>query len=83
MSAPEQMPSSAALAYLDPEIRKIFARPTTDIVSAGKVLGRGRNTAYRMAKDGVIPVIPGTGQVSTAVLARMVGLLPINEQIAA
>lgn len=83
MPAAEQTPSGAALAHLTPEIREIFARPTTDIVSAGMVLGRGRNTAYRLAKEGVIPVIPGTGQVSTAALARMVGLLPGNDPIAA
>lgn len=83
MPAAEPMLSSAALAHLTPEIREIFARPTTDIVSAGMVLGRGRNTAYRLAKEGMIPVIPETGQVSTAWLARKVGLIPASEPIAA
>lgn len=73
---------SAALAYLKPEFREIFSEPTTSIVNAGRVLGRGRSTSYKMVRDGLMPTTL-SGEVSTAWLAREVGLLPSGEPIAA
>lgn len=76
MSATEQAIPSTALAYLNPEFREIFAKPTATITQAGRVLGRGRNTAYKLARSGAIETIPETDQVSTVWLARKIGLLP-------
>jgi len=82
MAAGEQVPSSSPLAHLHPEFREIFSRPTASIVEAGRVLGYGRNTSYKMVKKGQMPTTP-TGRVPTAWLLSEVGLQPRRDAIAA
>lgn len=82
MSAVQQGEPSIPLGHLHPEFREIFSRPTASIVEAGRVLGYGRNTSYKMAKKGQIPTTP-TGRVPTAWLLSEVGLQPRHDAIAA
>jgi excisionase family DNA binding protein len=54
-------------------------QPTVTIAQAAKILGMSRATAYRAAKDGVLPAVKVSRRryvVSTSVLAR---LLHLNE----
>ncbi|WP_419828347.1 hypothetical protein [Methylobacterium sp.] len=82
MSAVQQSEPRIPLSHLHSDFREIFSRPTASIVEAGRVLGYGRNTSYKMAKKGLMPTTP-TGRVSTTWLAREVGLLPQASAIAA
>ncbi|MCJ2067358.1 helix-turn-helix domain-containing protein [Methylobacterium sp. J-030] len=56
------------LAMLSEADRKIFQQPTTDLVTAGRLLGVGKNTSYKARRSGDIPTISVCGQhrVSTA-----------------
>lgn len=60
------------LAMLSEADREIFQQPTTDLVTAGRMLGVGRNTSYKAGRSGDIPTISVCGQrrVSTAWLRQ-------------
>ena len=60
------------------DINKVLTRPTVDVVLAGRVLGIGKNAAYRAREAGDIPSIKVGGQyrVPTAKLREMLGLPP-------
>lgn len=51
---------------------------TTDVVTAGSVLGFGRTTAYRLAREGLFPVpvrkVGGRYLVAVAHLLQVVGI---------
>jgi hypothetical protein len=56
------------LDFLNERDRAVFRHPTTDLVTAGRILGVGRNTSYKAGRSGDIPTISVCGQrrVSTA-----------------
>ena len=58
------------------DIMQVLTRPTVDVVLAGRVLGIGKNAAYKAREGGDIPSIKVGGQwrVPTAPLKRMLGL---------
>lgn len=58
------------------DIIKVLTEPTVDVVLAGRVLGIGRNAAYKAAKDGTLPSfrIGSQYRVPTARLREMLGL---------
>lgn len=58
------------------EIAAVLARPTTDVVTAGKVLGLGYVSSYRLAKTGEIPAIRMGRKwvVPTAKLRELLGM---------
>ena len=58
------------------DIMEVLTQPTVDVVLAGRVLGIGRNTAYKAVRDGSLPAIKIAGQfrVPTAKLRTMLGL---------
>lgn len=58
------------------DIMQVLTQPTVDVVLAGRVLGIGKDAAYRARKAGDIPAIKvgGTYRVPTAKLREMLGL---------
>ncbi|MGU3537742.1 helix-turn-helix domain-containing protein [Methylobacterium sp. A54F] len=62
------------------DIMKVLTQPTVDVVLAGRVLGVGRNTAYKAIRDGSIPAVKVAGQyrVPTARLRQILGLAEPN-----
>lgn len=58
------------------DIMQVLTRPTVDVALAGRVLGVGRNTAYKAVRDGSLPAVKIAGQfrVPTAKLRAMLGL---------
>lgn len=58
------------------DIMQVLTRPTVDVALAGRVLGVGRNTAYKAVRDGSLPTVKVAGQfrVPTAKLRLMLGL---------
>lgn len=58
------------------DIMRLLDEPTIDVALAGKVLGIGKNAAYRAREAGDIPSIKVGGQyrVPTAKLREMLGL---------
>ncbi|TXN71469.1 helix-turn-helix domain-containing protein [Methylobacterium sp. WL6] len=58
------------------DIMQVLTEPTVDVVLAGRVLGVGRNTAYKAVRDGSLPALKVAGQfrVPTAKLREMLGL---------
>jgi excisionase family DNA binding protein len=65
------------------DITAVMTQPTVDVVLAGRVLGIGKNTAYKAARDGTIPSFKVGAQwrVPTAKLREML-CLPVKEQAA-
>lgn len=63
---------------LSPEIRSALLAPTVDVVTAGKLLGIGRDAAFRAAESGEIPTIKlnSRRRVPTAKLREMLGITP-------
>jgi hypothetical protein len=60
------------------DIIAVLTNPTVDVRLAGRVLGVGKNAAYKAAGDGTIPTITVAGRkrVPTAKLREMLGLPP-------
>ena len=58
------------------DIMKVLTEPTVDVVLAGRVLGVGRNSAYKALRAGEIPGFKVGGQyrVPTSKLREMLGL---------
>lgn len=58
------------------DIMQVLTKPTVDVVLAGRVLGIGKNAAYKAREAGDIPSIKIGGQyrVPTAKLREMLGL---------
>lgn len=58
------------------DILKVLTEPTVDVAVAARVLGIGKNAAYRAREAGDIPSIKVGGQyrVPTAKLREMLGL---------
>ncbi|CAO4195753.1 helix-turn-helix domain-containing protein [Methylorubrum extorquens] len=58
------------------DIMAVLTNPTVDVVLAGRVLGIGKNAAYKAREAGEIPSIKVGGQyrVPTAKLREMLGL---------
>ena len=58
------------------DILKVLCNPTVDVVTAGRVLGIGRDAARKAAKAGEIPTIrlADRDRVPTAKLREMLGL---------
>lgn len=58
------------------DIMRMLSAPTIDVVMAGRLMGVSRNSAYKAARDGSLPVIKIAGQyrVPTARLREMLGL---------
>jgi excisionase family DNA binding protein len=56
--------------------------PTVDVLTAARVLGMGRTTAYTLVRSGRFPCrvirVGSTYRVPTAELHRLVGLTPID-----
>ena len=52
------------------------AQPTVDVIVAGRIVGIGKNAAYKAAKDGSLPSFRVAGQirVPTAKLGAMLGM---------
>ncbi|WP_246101901.1 helix-turn-helix domain-containing protein [Methylobacterium terricola] len=65
------------------DILKVLTEPTVDVALAARVLGIGKNAAYRAREAGDIPSIKVGGQyrVPSAKLREMLGIKP--EPIAA
>lgn len=63
---------------MDDDIMAVLTNPTVDVVLAGRVLGIGKNAAYKAREAGEIPSIKVGGQyrVPTAKLREMLGLPP-------
>lgn len=55
---------------------------TTDVVTAGKAFGIGRNRAYELAKDGNFPVrvIP-VGRNYRVVVAEILAILDVSSDV--
>jgi hypothetical protein len=49
-----QTPATPQLAWTAEQVRQLGT--TTDVVTAGQILGLSRNTAYRLARLGQFPV---------------------------
>lgn len=66
------------------DVMQVLTKPTVDVVLAGRVLGIGKNAAYKAREVGDIPSIKVGGQwrVPTAKLREMLGL-PVAGNIAA
>lgn len=66
------------------DIMQVLTRPTVDVALAGRVLGVGRNTAYKAVRDGSLPAVKIAGQfrVPTAKLRVMLGL-PMQDPVPA
>ncbi|MGU3541036.1 helix-turn-helix domain-containing protein [Methylobacterium sp. A54F] len=64
------------------DIMEVLTKPTVDVALAGRVLGIGKNAAYRAREAGDIPSIKIGGQyrVPTAKLREMLGLPPSPPQ---
>jgi hypothetical protein len=66
----------AARAWSAEQVRALGV--TTDVVTAGSVLGFGRTTAYRLAREGQFPVpvskVGGRYLVAVAHLLQAVGI---------
>ena len=62
------------------DIMEVLSKPTVDVVLAGRVLGIGRNAAYKARETGDIPSIKVGGQwrVPTAPLKQMLGLAAVR-----
>ena len=60
------------------DIIAVLTNPTVDVQLAGRVLGVGKNAAYRAVSNGTIPTITVAGRkrVPTAKLREMLGLPP-------
>ena len=60
------------------DIMQVLTSPTVDVALAGRVLGVGRNTAYKAVRDGSLPAVRVGAQyrVPTAKLREMLGLPP-------
>ena len=60
------------------DIIAVLTNPTVDVLLAGRVLGIGKNTAYRAVSNGTLPTITvgGRKRVPTAKLREMLGLPP-------
>ncbi len=73
---PHRPPSIEARRWTLPEITALGA--TTDVVTAGQVLGMSRNTAYAHARRGTfpVPVIRAGRQYRVAVAALLAVLQP-------
>lgn len=58
------------------DIIAVLTNPTVDVQLAGRVLGVGKNAAYRAVSNGTIPTITVAGRkrVPTAKLREMLGL---------
>lgn len=67
------------------DIMQVLTSATVDVVLAGRVLGIGKNAAYRAREAGDIPSIKVGGQyrVPTAKLREMLGLPQQPSPIAA
>ena len=67
---------AAARAWSVEQVRALGV--TTDVVTAGSVLGFGRTTAYRLAREGQFPVpvrkVGGRYLVAVAHLLQAVGI---------
>ncbi|MGT2482374.1 hypothetical protein ACU4GR_33885 (plasmid) [Methylobacterium oryzae CBMB20] len=50
------------MGNLSPDDLEVFRRPTTDLVTAGRLLGVGRATADKAARLGHIPTIRIAGR---------------------
>ncbi|GEP06773.1 helix-turn-helix domain-containing protein [Methylobacterium oxalidis] len=64
------------------DIIQVLTQPTVDVVLAGRVLGIGKNAAYKAREAGEIPSIKVGGQyrVPTAKLREMLGL-PLRPEV--
>lgn len=60
------------------DMEALLKEPTIDVVLAGRVLGIGRSSAYKAARDGTIPTLKVGAQyrVPTAKLREMLGISP-------
>ena len=60
------------------DIMQVLTQPTVDVALAGRVLGVGKNAAYKAREAGDIPSIKvgGVYRVPTAKLREMLGLPP-------
>jgi excisionase family DNA binding protein len=58
------------------DLLRVLAEPTVDVIAAGRILGIGRNAAYKARESGEIPSIKvgGKYRVPTAKLREMLGL---------
>ncbi|KQO49973.1 helix-turn-helix domain-containing protein [Methylobacterium sp. Leaf85] len=67
------------------DLKMVLTQPTVDVVLAGRVLGIGKNAAYRAAKDGTLPAfkVGGGYRVPTSKLREMLGLEPAQPPVAA
>lgn len=65
---------------MNDDILQVLTQPTVDVMLAGRVLGVGKNAAYKAAKDGSLPTFKVAGQrrVPTAKLREMLGLPPMG-----
>lgn len=61
---------------MDNDIMRVLTEPTVDVPLAGRVLGVGKNAAYKAARDGSLPAFKVGSQyrVPTARLREMLGL---------
>ncbi|MFE5566614.1 helix-turn-helix transcriptional regulator [Amycolatopsis japonica] len=54
---------------------------TTDLMTAARVLGIGRTTAYRLAREGTFPVpVKRVGRNYRVVVARLEEFLELDEE---
>lgn len=67
------------------DILEVLSNPTVDVALAGRVLGIGKNAAYKAREAGDIPSIKVGGQyrVPTAKLREMLGIIPPEKSLAA
>ncbi|KAB1072176.1 helix-turn-helix domain-containing protein [Methylobacterium planeticum] len=58
------------------DVMQVLTQPTVDVVLAGRILGIGKNAAYKAREAGDIPSIKIGGQyrVPSAKLREMLGL---------
>lgn len=65
-------------AGMSEDLNEVLTKPTVDVQLAGRVLGVGKNAAYRAASNGTIPTITVAGRkrVPTSRLREMLGLDP-------
>ena len=69
--------TDAARVWTEDQVRALG--PTTDVVTAGQILGISRTSAYRLARTGTfpVPVVKAGAQYRVSVAALLAAVYPV------
>lgn len=78
-ATPDTAPPATARTRTAEQLRRLGV--TTDLMTAAKILGIGRTTAYTSARKGTFPVpLMRTGRRYRVVVARLIEFLGLDEE---